>query len=82
MKKIIFIFFIIHCSFLVAEAQWIKQFSPNHAIRDIEFINRSTGWVEKKEYVGLHTVEWKGTNLTSGRYFYRLIAGEFLKQKK
>ena len=26
------------------EAQWIRQLSPGHPIRDIEFINRYTGW--------------------------------------
>ena len=44
MKKIIFIFIIIQTSIQFVEAQWIKQLSPAHAIRDIEFINRNTGW--------------------------------------
>lgn len=44
MKKTFLIILIIHCSLLIAKAQWIKQFSPNHDLRDIEFINRNTGW--------------------------------------
>ncbi len=44
MKKLILILIIIHSSLLIAQAQWIKQFSPNHDLRDIEFINRYTGW--------------------------------------
>jgi len=51
MKKLILIFFIFHCSLLIAEAQWIKQFSPNHDLNDIEFINRYTGWVCGENYI-------------------------------
>jgi len=44
MKKInliiILTLFVIAC----ANAQWIKQFSPNHDLHDIEFINKYTGW--------------------------------------
>jgi len=38
--------------------------------------------VEKIEYAGLHSVEWGGTNFSSGIYFYRLITGEFSETKK
>ena len=51
MKKIIFILLIFHCSQLDAEAQWIKQFSPNHDLHDIEFINRYTGWTCGDNYI-------------------------------
>lgn len=51
MKKLILIFLIIHCSLLIAEAQWVKQFSPNHDLRDIEFINRYTGWTCGDNYI-------------------------------
>lgn len=51
MKKILFIFFIFQTSFQFAEAQWIKQFSPNHDLRDIEFINRNTGWTCGENYI-------------------------------
>ena len=44
MKKIILLFIIIQISNQIAEAQWIRQLSPGHPIRDIEFINRYTGW--------------------------------------
>jgi len=51
MKKLILVFLIIHCSLLIAKAQWIKQFSPNHDLRDIEFINRYTGWTCGDNYI-------------------------------
>jgi len=38
--------------------------------------------VEKIVYAGLHSVEWGGTNFSSGIYFYRLITGEFSETKK
>jgi photosystem II stability/assembly factor-like uncharacterized protein len=45
MKKIIFTLFIIHCSLLIANAQWVWQNSGiTSPIRDIKFINRNTGW--------------------------------------
>lgn len=31
--------------------QWIKQLSPNHPIRDIEFIDRYTGWACGDNYI-------------------------------
>lgn len=51
MKKILFIFFIFQTSFQFADAQWIKQFSPNHDLSDIEFINRNTGWTCGENYI-------------------------------
>ena len=51
MKQLILILIIVHCSFLIAKAQWIKQFSPNHDLRDIEFINRHTGWTCGDNYI-------------------------------
>ena len=44
MKKIILILFLYLLTSVNSEAQWIKQLSPQHAVRDIEFINRYTGW--------------------------------------
>lgn len=45
MKKIILILIIIHCSLLLAEAQWYTQQSgTTNPLYDIEFINRNTGW--------------------------------------
>lgn len=44
MKKIILVLFLYLLSTVNSEAQWIKQFSPNNDFRDIEFINRDTGW--------------------------------------
>jgi len=51
MKKLILIILFVHCSLLIAEAQWIKQFSPNHDLRDIEFIDRNTGWTCGDNYI-------------------------------
>lgn len=46
MKKLILVFLIIHCSLLIAEAQWIEQFTGvTNTLRDIEFINKNTGWI-------------------------------------
>ncbi|HMQ70723.1 MAG TPA: T9SS type A sorting domain-containing protein [Ignavibacteria bacterium] len=44
MKNIILILFTFLFFTQTSDAQWIKQFSPNHDLRDIEFINRYTGW--------------------------------------
>jgi len=44
MKKIILILFLYSLSFSISEAQWIRQLSPGHPVRDIEFINKYTGW--------------------------------------
>ncbi len=45
MKKIILILIIIHCSLLIAQAQWFTQQSgTTSALYDIEFINKNTGW--------------------------------------
>jgi photosystem II stability/assembly factor-like uncharacterized protein len=45
MKKIILIFFIIHCTLIIAEAQWFTQQSgTTNPLYDIEFINKNTGW--------------------------------------
>jgi photosystem II stability/assembly factor-like uncharacterized protein len=47
MKKLIFTLFIIHCSLLIANAQWILQHSSNsgYSFHHVAFINRYTGWV-------------------------------------
>jgi len=47
MKKIILLLLIIHCSLLIANAQWISQYpnTPGIAFHDVEFINKNTGWV-------------------------------------
>ena len=45
MKKLILILLIVHCSFLIAKAQWFTQQSgTTSALYDIEFINGKTGW--------------------------------------
>ncbi len=45
MKKIIFVLLIIHCSLLIANAQWLNQNSGTTAdMASIKFINRYTGW--------------------------------------
>lgn len=45
MKKIILILIIIHCSLLIANAQWFTQQSgTTNPLYDIEFINKNTGW--------------------------------------
>jgi photosystem II stability/assembly factor-like uncharacterized protein len=44
MKNLILILFVFCFFASSSEAQWIKQFSPDHDLRDIEFINRYTGW--------------------------------------
>ena len=45
MKKILLILLLIHCTFLIAGAQWFTQQSgTTSALYDIEFINDKTGW--------------------------------------
>ena len=45
MKKIILTLLIIHCIFLIANAQWVQQYTGTTAnLYDIEFLNRYTGW--------------------------------------
>ena len=45
MKKIILILLIVHCSLLIANAQWIAQNSgTDQNLYDIEFLNDKTGW--------------------------------------
>ncbi|MBK8550694.1 MAG: hypothetical protein IPL53_06385 [Ignavibacteria bacterium] len=45
MKKIILILIIFHCSLSDSVAQWVTQSSGTTAsFRDVEFINRNTGW--------------------------------------
>lgn len=45
MKKAIFIFFIIHFSLLIANAQWIQQNSGTSTdFHSVKFINKYTGW--------------------------------------
>ncbi|HRK00330.1 MAG TPA: T9SS type A sorting domain-containing protein [Ignavibacteria bacterium] len=46
MKKIILILFLYSLTFSISEAQWIQQYpvTVGSAFRDIEFINRNTGW--------------------------------------
>ena len=44
MKSLILILFVFCFFASSSEAQWIKQFSPDHDLYDIEFINRYTGW--------------------------------------
>jgi hypothetical protein len=45
MKKIIFTILVIQFSFLVANAQWVQQYTSTNAnLYDIEFLNRYTGW--------------------------------------
>lgn len=51
MKKIILTLVIVQCFLSIAEGQWVKQFSPNHDLRDIEFIDRYTGWTCGENYI-------------------------------
>ncbi len=45
MKKTILVLIILHCSLLIANAQWIAQNSgTNENLYDIEFLNEKTGW--------------------------------------
>lgn len=46
MKKIVITFLIIHCSLLIADAQWIQQYpnTPGVGFHDVKFINTLTGW--------------------------------------
>ena len=42
---------------------------------------------DKKQKAGLHTVIWNGRDLTgnplpSGVYFYKMVAGEYIKIRK
>jgi|GEM_PF-6878271 len=52
MKKIILIIGLFIISG-ISQAQWIKQLSPLHPVRDIEFINRYTGYRIYKQIYGL-----------------------------
>lgn len=46
MKKIFFLFLIIHFSLIIANAQWIQQNSGTSAnLGSIKFINKYTGWI-------------------------------------
>jgi photosystem II stability/assembly factor-like uncharacterized protein len=46
MKKIIFTILALHFSFIILNGQWYPQVSgTNSNLRDIEFLNRYTGWV-------------------------------------
>jgi hypothetical protein len=38
--------------------------------------------INEKRGVGTHRVEWNAKNFTSGVYFYRIIAGDFVKTKR
>jgi len=50
--KIIFTLLFIHNLLVIAEAQWIIQPTGNvHAIRDVEFIDRNTGWACGENYI-------------------------------
>ncbi|MBK6538189.1 MAG: hypothetical protein IPG09_10570 [Ignavibacteria bacterium] len=52
MRKIILIIFILSFSSLNINAQWIIQPTGNiHDIRDVEFINRYTGWACGDNYI-------------------------------
>lgn len=46
MKKIVLAFLIIHCSLLIAKAQWIQQYpnTPGVGLHDVKFINSQIGW--------------------------------------
>ncbi|MBK8549984.1 MAG: T9SS type A sorting domain-containing protein [Ignavibacteria bacterium] len=62
MKKIILVLLIVHCTLLIAEAQWIQQNSgTNQNLRDVEFINDKTGWAVGDGGVVLKTTN-SGTN--------------------
>ena len=52
MKKIILKLIIFQCSICIAQAQWIIHPTGNiHDIRDVEFINRYTGWACGDNYI-------------------------------
>lgn len=56
MKKIILIVFILQTSSQLAVAQWIQQNSGTSSfLRDIEFLNRNTGWIVGDDGVILKT---------------------------
>lgn len=57
MKKINFVLIIIHCSFLIVNAQWILQNSGGSLLSDVHFINTNTGWA-----CGLGSTILKTTN--------------------
>ncbi|MCL4510350.1 MAG: T9SS type A sorting domain-containing protein, partial [Bacteroidetes bacterium] len=38
--------------------------------------------IDKIDQPGEHTVQWDATNVASGVYFYRLVAGRFVQTKK
>jgi len=62
MRKIVLILLIIHCSLLIAKAQWIQQNSgTNQNLYDIEFINEKTGWAVGDAGVVIKTTNG-GTN--------------------
>jgi photosystem II stability/assembly factor-like uncharacterized protein len=45
MKKLIFTLFIIHCSLLIANAQWVQQNTGTTTdFHSVKFINKYTGW--------------------------------------
>jgi len=43
---------------------------------------RVTGLVEQRQTVGYKTIRWDASSLSSGIYFYRLQAGDFVQTKK
>ncbi|MBK8549990.1 MAG: T9SS type A sorting domain-containing protein [Ignavibacteria bacterium] len=73
MKKIILVLLIVHCTLLIAKAQWIQQNSgTNQNLYDIEFINDKSGWAVGDAGVVIKTTNggtnWINVPNPSGQY--------------
>ena len=79
MKKIILALFIIHCSLLIASAQWVQQVSGvSTPLYNVDFVNRYTGWATGANSVILKTtnagINWfqQNPNLSQSKTLYGL----------
>ncbi|MBS1553194.1 MAG: T9SS type A sorting domain-containing protein [Bacteroidetes bacterium] len=80
MKKAIFLFLIIHTSFRISEAQWIRQYPVtlyNH-LYDVSFINDKTGWTCGNQGTIIRTTnggkEWVRQNSGVYKNLYKIFA--------
>jgi parallel beta-helix repeat protein len=63
-------------SFTLAEKQYVK-------LKLYDITGREVKILADSEYdAGIHNVEFNGSELSSGVYFYRIIAGNYLETKK